>query len=142
MVAIAVALLILRAAYDLTRKATQDLLDSSLPAEEKQWIQNYLSTLYPTVCSFHRLRTRKAGAIRFIDLHLAVDSNLTVSQSHEIADQITGDFRSHFPHQVDVVLHIEPCASPCSTACKSGCLLDSEEQKLANAGRQSDQTAT
>ncbi len=133
-IAIAVAILILHAAYDLTRHAIQDLVDQSVPIEEKEWMQNYLSALYPTVRSFHRLRTRKAGATRFINVHLALDSKLTVSESHSIGDKIVADFKAHFPHDVDVIVHIEPCDGTCSPACKSGCLLSDEEQKAAIAG--------
>jgi cation diffusion facilitator family transporter len=126
--AIAVAFLIIHAAYDLTRRAVQDLVDQSMPIEEKKWMQNYLSSLYPTVRSFHRLRTRKAGATRFINVHLALDSRLTVAESHAIGDKIVADFKNHFPHDVDVIVHIEPCDGVCSPACESGCLLSDEEQ--------------
>ncbi len=132
--AIAVAGLIIHAAYDLTRRAIQDLVDQSMPVEEKEWMENYLSSLYPTVRSFHRLRTRKAGATRFINLHLALDSNLTVAESHSIGDKIVADFKLHFPHDVDVIVHIEPCDGACSPACESGCLLSQEEQNAARGG--------
>jgi cation diffusion facilitator family transporter len=134
--AIAVAGLIIHAAYDLTRRAIQDLIDQSIPIEEKEWMQNYLSSLYPTVRSFHRLRTRKAGATRFINLHLAVDSKLTVAESHSIGDQIVAVFKKHFPHDVDVMVHIEPCDGVCSPACESGCLLNEEEKKAAKTAGQ------
>lgn len=139
-VAIAVAILILHAAYDLTKHAVQDLVDQSVPIEEKEWMQNYLSALYPTVRSFHRLRTRKSGATRFINVHLALDSKLTVSESHSIGDKIVGDFKAHFPHDVDVIVHIEPCDGSCSPACRSGCLLSDEEQKAVVADGQNGHT--
>jgi cation diffusion facilitator family transporter len=135
-VAIVVAILILHAAYDLTMHAAQDLVDKSVPREEKEWMQNYLSALYPTVRSSHRLRTRKAGATRFINIHLALDSKLTVSESHRIGDEIVSDFKAHFPHDVDVIVHVEPCDGSCSPACKSGCLLSEDEQKAAMADGQ------
>jgi cation diffusion facilitator family transporter len=135
-IAIGVAGLILHAAYDLVKHAAQDLVDQSVPKEEREWMQNYLSALYPTVRSFHRLRTRKAGATRFINVHLALDANLTVSESHSIGDKIVADFKAHFPHDVDVIVHIEPCDGACSPACKSGCLLSEEEQKAAKANAQ------
>jgi cation diffusion facilitator family transporter len=127
--AIAVAILILRTSYDLTKHALQDLVDQSMPIEEREWMQNYLSALHPTVRSFHRLRTRKAGATRFINVHLALDSKLTVSESHSIGDKVVGAFKAHFPQDVDVVVHIEPCDGSCRPACRSGCLLSDEEQK-------------
>jgi cation diffusion facilitator family transporter len=132
--AIAVAGLIVHAAYDLTRHAIEDLVDQSIPTDEKEWMENYLSSLYPTVRSFHRLRTRKAGSTRFINLHLALDSNLTVAESHSIGDKIVGDFKAHFPHDIDVIVHIEPCDGVCSPACESGCLLNEEEKKAAKSG--------
>jgi len=137
-IAIAVAMLILHAAYDLTKHAVQDLVDQSAPIEEKEWMQNYLSALYPTVHSFHRLRTRKAGATRFINVHLALNAKLTVSESHSIGDKIVADFKVHFLHDVDVIVHIEPCDGTCSPACKSGCLLSEDEQNAAVADGQSD----
>src|SRR4030043_266911 len=139
-VAIAVAILILHAAYDLTMRAAQDLIDRSIPREEKEWMQNYLSALYPTVRSFHRLRTRKAGATRFINIHLALDSKLTVSESHRIGDEIVADFKVHFPHDIDVIVHIEPCAGSSRPARKSGCLLSEDEQKAAMADAQDGHT--
>ena len=135
-IAIAVAILILHAAYDLTKHAVQDLVDQSVPIEEKEWMQNYLSALYPAVRSFHRLRTRKSGATRFINVHIALDSKLMVSESHSIGDKIVGDFKAHFPHDVDVLVHIEPCDGSCSPACRSGCLLSDEEQKAVVADGQ------
>jgi cation diffusion facilitator family transporter len=134
-VAIAVALLIIRTSYDLTRHAFQDLVDQGLPKEEKKWMEDYLATLYPTVHSFHRLRTRKSGPMRFINLHLVLDSQLTVKESHSIGDEVVAYFKEHFPlntdpHHIDVVVHIEPCDGSCRPACKSGCLL-SEAEKSA-----------
>ena len=130
--AIIVAFLILHAAYRLTVHAVQDLIDTSTPAEEKAWIQNYLKNMYPTVRSFHRLRTRKSGASRFIDFHMAVDCDMTVHDSHDIGDQIVVDFKQHFPH-ADIILHIEPCDGTCTYACTSGCQLSEQERKKIHA---------
>jgi cation diffusion facilitator family transporter len=134
-IAIIVALLIIHTSYNLTRHAVQDLVDKGLPEQERKWMEEYLSSLYPTVRSFHRLRTRKAGAIRFINLHLALDSNLTVSESHSIGDNVVAYLKQHFPqnidpHHIDVIVHIEPCDGSCRPACKSGCLLNEEERKI------------
>jgi len=70
-VAIVVALLILKAAWDLTRSSARDLLDASLPDEDVDWIPGFVCKTWPDVRSFHHVRTRKAGSNRFIDFHLA-----------------------------------------------------------------------
>ncbi len=132
--AILVALLILKAAYQLTIHAIKDLIDTSTPPEEKTWIVDYLKKLYPTVRSFHRLRTRKAGPNRFIDFHMVVDEDMTVHKSHDIAEQITSDFRRHFVN-ADITLHIEPCDGVCKYSCINGCLLSEEERKVVRKAK-------
>jgi hypothetical protein len=89
--ALAVALLILHAAYELTISTARDLLDASLPAGEEQWIREYIARLHPTVRGFHRLRTRKAGATRFIEFHLIVESGMSVEDANRISEVITCD---------------------------------------------------
>lgn len=135
--AIFVALLILRTAYRLTMHAVKDLIDTSSPSDETLWIRDYLKELYPTLRSFHRLRTRKAGPSRFIDFHMVVESEMTVHDSHEIADKILADFKHHF-HNADVILHIEPCDGTCTHACISGCLLTEEERNKTRSTKAKD----
>jgi len=130
--ALAVAILILRTSYRLTIHAIRDLIDTSTPAEETKWVRDYLTKMYPTMRSVHRLRTRKAGATRFIDVHIAVASGMSVSESHHIAKQISQNITRHFT-QADVIVHIEPCDGTCSDACHSGCLLTEEEQKTVRS---------
>ena len=108
--AIGVAALIIRAAYDLTIQAGRDLLDASLPDEEAAWIRNYLASLKPDGYDFHRLRTRKAGATRFIEFHLLVNPALSVEDSHSIADQIDARIQGRFAGS-RVTIHIEPRAA-------------------------------
>lgn len=120
--AIAVALLIGRAAIELTVQSGRDLLDWSLPRHEEDSIREYLATLTPTVCGFHGLRTRKAGARRFVDVHVLVDEDLRVHTAHDIADQVAEGIQQRFPGS-SVTVHIEPCAAKCEGDCRSGCLL-------------------
>ena len=61
-VAILVALMIMKAAWDLTRESARDLLDVSLPDEDVEWIADFVAEGWPAVRSFHNLRTRKAGS--------------------------------------------------------------------------------
>ena len=134
--AIAVALLICRAAFRLTSGAVKDLIDTSQPPNELLWLSNYLNSWYPTVRSIHRIRTRKSGAFRFIDLHVVVDPAMTVTDSHAITEKMTTDIKKEFSG-TDLTVHIEPCDGQCEQSCLDGCLLNEKErqtiQKCASA---------
>ena len=67
LVAIGVGLLIVHTAYDITKRAFAPLLDATLPAEEVDAIEAALKR-DPRVRGYHHLRTRKAGAVRFVGL--------------------------------------------------------------------------
>jgi cation diffusion facilitator family transporter len=105
--AIGVALLIIHAAYELTVKAGRDLLDERLPPEEEAWLADCIREHSPGVVGFHRLRTRRAGGARFVDVHVQVPGSMTVDDSHGIADSIEAKMRQRFPG-ISVTVHIEP----------------------------------
>ncbi len=105
--AILVAMLILKAAWKLTIEAGRDLLDVSLPPEEEAWIRQYLKSLHPTVRGFNKLRTRKAGANRFVECHVRVRADMSVEESHGITRTISSAIRAEYP-ETTVTIHIEP----------------------------------
>ena len=135
-VAILVALLIMRAAWNLTREATRDLLDSSLPEEDINWIADFVRNNWPAVRSFHHLQTRKAGPDRFIDFHVVVDEGMSVAESHALADEIVVAIKERMPGS-RVHIHVEPCDLACTESCASGCLVEPDlreaERKIKEA---------
>lgn len=128
--AICVALLIIKAAYDLTIKSARDLLDESLPAEELDLITSHIQEFTPEVRGFHRLRTRKSGSERFVEFHMLVDADMSVDRSHQISDRITEGIKEHYP-ETTVTVHIEPCHGDCLPECVDECLLDDDERERA-----------
>ena len=127
--AMLVAGLILRAAWQLTRQAASDLLDRSLPAEEQEWVRAEIVGLAPRgVCGVHKLRTRRSGLARFIDFHLLVAADMTVADSHALAEEIEGRIEKRFPG-ASITVHVEPCRHLCTDLCRSGCLLPPEQQQ-------------
>jgi cation diffusion facilitator family transporter len=128
--AICVALLIIKAAYDLTIKSARDLLDESLPAEELDLIRSHIREFAPEVRGFHRLRTRKSGSERFVEFHMLVDADMSVDRSHHISDQIVDAIKEHYPGTT-VTVHIEPCHGDCLPECVEECLLDEDERQAA-----------
>jgi cation diffusion facilitator family transporter len=93
-------------AYGLVRTAAADIMDTALPESELNEITEVLIA-HPEVRGFHRLRTRRSGADRHVDMHVLVDSQLTVEASHAITETIEGEIEAKLPGTT-VVIHLEP----------------------------------
>lgn len=109
--AILVALYILRAAVQLTWKSARDLTDIKLPSNEEKLIRDIIQKYSGKYFEFHNMRTRKAGADRFIDFHLVVCKTENIEEAHNLADQMEQEIIQEFP-RASVTIHIEPCESP------------------------------
>ncbi len=126
--AIGVALLIVKAAWDLTVQSARDLLDVQLPGDEVEWIESLIVRHRPVVRGYHKLRTRKAGHFRFVEFHIKVDQDMNVETSHRITQDFSREIRERFPG-ASVTIHIEPCDGTCPESCLEGCLLEEQERQ-------------
>lgn len=111
-IAIGVALFITKAAYDITRKTVSDLLDASLPEEEQAVIREVLDRHKGDMVGYHEIRSRKSGSERHVDLHLVMNRNVTVKESHDLCDHLEGDLQRELG-TVSLNIHVEPCAPDC-----------------------------
>lgn len=104
--AIGIALYILYNAGVMFWEAMQSLLDKCLPQDEidKIWL---LALEQPNIISIHDLKTRRAGAVRFIQLHLEMDDHLPLVEAHAITDDLERKILAAFPHS-EVIIHQEP----------------------------------
>lgn len=105
--ALALAAYMAWVAWGLVRTAISEVLDTSLPERELQEIMAVIESHQADIRGFHRLRTRKAGGSRHVDMHLLFDASSTVHQAHELADAIADEIHQRFPGTV-VVIHVEP----------------------------------
>jgi cation diffusion facilitator family transporter len=124
-IAIAVALLIVKAAVDIIRKSYGGLMDVSLPENEQKTIEDLLTQHKDYIVEFHRLRTRKAGSQRQIDLHLVISKTAHVEDAHILCDHLETDIEKLLQN-AEVNIHVEPCSSDCDD-CKVIC--DSRAEK-------------
>jgi cation diffusion facilitator family transporter len=106
-VAIGVALVIMKAAYDLTLKSYKDLIDYRLNDDEQERIIRIICEHQSDYVNYHGLRSRRAGPEIFIDFHLVVDKDITVEQSHDLTDHLEADLKLEFPRAC-VTIHVEP----------------------------------
>lgn len=131
-IAIAVGLLIIKAAVDLIKDSIGSMLDSSLPKDEEEEIKKVLQRYSGQFLEYHGLRTRRSGQYRHVDLHLVVPRHLPVGAAHILCDRIEAEIQVSLP-RVQVLIHCEPCESveepqnvncvspSCGTTDKSGC---------------------
>jgi cation diffusion facilitator family transporter len=119
-IAMGVALLILKTAYDLTKNAFMHILDIKLPDEEEMIIHEVLESFDGDLVEYHKLRTRKAGAQRHIDMHLVVPKTLTIEESHALSDAITARIKERLAYS-HVLIHCEPCDGSCDDCKKTDC---------------------
>lgn len=94
-------------AIGLVRAATSQMMDVALPPGEMRIIHDILVEHRYEIRGFHRLRTRRSGATRHVDMHLLVDPKRTVEDVHEIAESIERAIQERLPGTV-VVIHPEP----------------------------------
>lgn len=104
--AIAVSVLILVLAYRMGRPAVEELLEVALPRNEQDQIAAIVSAT-AGVKAFHNLRTRRNGNLRVVDIHIKVDGDLSVSQSHDITRMIERQLDDRLG-QVMTNIHVEP----------------------------------
>lgn len=119
-VAIVVALLIMGAAYKLTRKTVRDLVDTPLPEEEQEAILAVLRAHKGIHIGWDSLRTRRAGPERHIDLHLHFPPSMAVQEAHEIAHHIQLEIEAALPRS-QVLIHLEPCDGACRGCERASC---------------------
>ena len=98
-------------------RTVQDLMDQSLPQtvqeEIKGIMERHLRRHYPRLVGFHRVRTRRSGFRKLVDLHLLGCKYLRLDEAHLLAHDLEDHLRARFP-DADVLIHSEPCEEDCT----------------------------
>jgi cation diffusion facilitator family transporter len=127
-VAIGVAILIMKAAYGLTKESSKGLVDETLPSEEEEIVRQAIMTHAPKFVNFHNMRTRKSGAERFVDLHLVVNREMCVLDAHALCEDLEKEIESRLPH-TNVLIHLEPCDDSACPYCDGSRFVKVEEKQ-------------
>lgn len=98
---------ILWAGWRLVRESVSGLMDEAVTAEVARHIRQVISTNAEGALEAHDVKTRAAGRVTFIELHLVVPGNMTVAASHEICDRIEMALTDAVPG-AQVLIHVEP----------------------------------
>ena len=111
LLALGVAGVIFRGAWQVVRDATRTLVDRSLPEQDVQTVLRVFDD-DPNVLGYHKVRTRMAGSTRHVDAHVLMDDDLTLLRSHQLTEALESRVRAVLPHSV-VTLHTEPFHAEC-----------------------------
>lgn len=106
-IAILVALLIVKAAFDLLQKAFLPLLDTAADAETMDTVTEVLEDLKGEFIEYHDLRSRKAGRDVHIDMHLVVQAQMSIEEAHDLCDTIESRIQERLNYS-HVLIHVEP----------------------------------
>jgi cation diffusion facilitator family transporter len=107
-VALAIAAAILVTGVRLTLGSLRVLVDEALPDDEQQAIRECIEDFAGRgVVGYHQLRTRRAGARRYVDLHVQFAHGTSLEEAHHTAHELQDRIRDRLD-RVDVLIHLEP----------------------------------
>jgi cation diffusion facilitator family transporter len=107
-VALAVAASIVTTGVRLLGRSSRILVDEALPPEEVAVICDAIEQFAPRgVIGYHELRTRRAGARRYVDLHVQFRSGTSLEDAHKTAHELQNVISSRLA-RADVLIHLEP----------------------------------
>jgi cation diffusion facilitator family transporter len=110
-IAMAVAVQIVISGLKLIREAIAGLMDTALPKDEVNQIRDILSRYAVDGVQYHALRTRQAGAQRFMSVHIQVPGAWSIQMGHSLLEDIERDVREELT-PISVFTHIEPLEDP------------------------------
>jgi len=106
LIAIAVSGVMLWTALGVGRQSFNQLMDRELPDEERARICR-IAQSHRAVKNVHDLKTRMAGLSTFIQLHLALDPEISLAEAHVISDAVERALLEAYPG-ADVIIHQDP----------------------------------
>jgi cation diffusion facilitator family transporter len=113
MVAVLVACNIVWTGTKIIRTSVLGLMDTALPPGEQERLKQVLEPYTKDGIQYHALRSRQAGARKFVSLHVIVPGGWTVNQGHQLLERVEADIRKTLPN-VTVFTHLESLDDPAS----------------------------
>ncbi len=116
LVAILVAVFILKEAVVLTRNAFEPLMDARLSDEDLSVVKDVLKSCEDKFVDVHNLRTRKSGKIRYIDFHMTMCKQISLEDANKISSEVEADIKNKIPN-CEILIHLDPCKDDNNPKC-------------------------
>jgi cation diffusion facilitator family transporter len=108
-VAIAIAAAIVVTGLRIVARSWGVLVDEALPEPEQRAIQGAIELFAGRgIVGYHQLRTRRAGARRYVDLHVQFQTGTSLEDAHGTAHALQDEISRRLPGGTDVLIHLEP----------------------------------
>jgi cation diffusion facilitator family transporter len=114
-VALLVAANIIWSGGRILRQSVSGLMDAALPQSDLEILRQVLARYNRHGIQYHALRTRQAGARRFVSVHILVPGTWTVRRGHRLLERIEADIRHSLANTI-VFTHLEPLEDAASWA--------------------------
>ncbi len=114
--AIVVALFVAKVAFDILKDSANELMDSSISEEQESKIIE-IAKRTTGVIHLGELKSRKHGAMVYLDLTICVNKNLTVFEGHEIATNLEKCLIESMNFIKGITVHVEPCINCTDNLC-------------------------
>lgn len=105
---VVVAFFVAKVGIDILKNSVNELMDLSVDEEQEQQIKQ-IAKETKGVLNLGEIRTRKHGAMAYVDLTICVDGNLTVRQGHDIAHKLEKHIINDMEFVKGITVHVEPC---------------------------------
>jgi cation diffusion facilitator family transporter len=105
-VALIVSALVLWLGFRVARDSLVTLSDASLPENEEDVLRQVL-VKDSRVLGYHKLRTRKSGSHRYVDVHVQLSDSLSFVEAHKETEEIEDNLRAAL-RNLHVIIHVEP----------------------------------
>jgi cation diffusion facilitator family transporter len=106
--ALLVAAAIVVAGLRIIRRSAGILVDEALPDAEMDRIEATIAaTRTEEVAGYHKLRGRRAGARRYVDLHVQYRAGTSLERAHALAHEMRDAIEDALP-RAEVLIHVEP----------------------------------
>lgn len=105
-VAMIIGAVLVHSVYEIVSEALKVLMDQAMSDEDEQRLAELIHSV-DGVHGFHDLKTRQAGVVQFIQLHLDMDGEQSLNKAYAIGQEVEQCIRQHFP-KAEVLIHHDP----------------------------------
>jgi ferrous-iron efflux pump FieF len=103
---LAIGLWLLFGAWRASVDAIDQLMDKEWPEEKRRRFVE-VAARHPELIGLHDLRTRTSGNKDFVQFHIWMDPDMTVSAAHDVVEKLEGELGDEFPG-TEILIHVDP----------------------------------